>query len=110
MSQLRNLLFTMPLRLLCVASAAVFCVLVGASSGDATATMHLAGCDYDPYRLVLVQFQNRILDRSIEIDLPNFWMLGRMEDTREWMELDGWECSGPREFPMPCPTSNQPAV
>jgi hypothetical protein len=54
--------------------------------------MHLA-CSVFPYRLVLTRFQDRTLDRSIEIDLPSFDWRQRAH-AKQWTEVPGMQCSG----------------
>jgi hypothetical protein len=42
------------------------------------------------YRLTLTQFQNEKLKKTIDLELPNDWVLQHM--TKEWLQVSGMEC------------------
>jgi len=73
-----------------VACLSLFALHAGDRHG-ATGTMHLA-CSIFPYRLVLTRFEDRMLDGSIEIDLPSFdWP--QIARKKQWTEVPGMQCS-----------------
>jgi hypothetical protein len=70
--------------------------LHAADRSDATGSMSPVPCSlFYAYRLVLVRFQERILDRSIEFDLPSDWR--QKVRAKQWTEVGGRECSDQRQ-------------